>query len=271
MYVDEVEGALWSYERIEQLRVAEFPLERRRRVVVAIDPSGARGREDEGRDEIGIVVAVRGDDGHAYVLADRSLRNSPAVWGRVAVKAFHEFEADCIIAEENFGGDMVRFVIRTADPGAPVRVIHASRGKAVRAEPVSALYEQGMVHHVGRFGTLEDQLCGFTTLGYRGEDSPDHADALVWAITDLMLSQPDGWGLLEYYRREADATKTSTTAKATPPSATTRLRAPLGTSTVYGVTGRQYLVGADGLVEVTDEDAKPLVAQGFDKITEPVN
>ncbi|HUZ32905.1 MAG TPA: phage terminase large subunit [Xanthobacteraceae bacterium] len=176
-YIDDLDGALFNYESIARGRVAEFALERRRRVVVAVDPSGAAGRDDERADEIGIVVAARGDDGHAYVLADRSLRDGPAAWGRAAVQAYNEFAADRIVAEENFGGEMVRFVIRAANPHAPVQVISASRGKALRAEPVSALYEQGLVHHVGRFAVLEDQLCAFTTQGYRGEGSPDHADA----------------------------------------------------------------------------------------------
>jgi hypothetical protein len=138
-YIDDLDGALFSYEMIAQSRVAEFALARRSRVVVAVDPSGASGRDDEAANEIGIVVAAKGDDGHAYVLADRSLRDAPAAWGRAAVRAYHEFQADRIIAEENFGGEMVRFVIRAADANAPVQVITASRGKVLRAEPVSAL------------------------------------------------------------------------------------------------------------------------------------
>ena len=139
--------------------------------MVAVDPSGASGRDDERADEIGIVVAARGDDGHAYVLADRSLRDAPAAWGRAAAHAYHEFKADRIVAEENFGGEMVRFVIRAADAMRRCSV-SASRGKVLRAEPVSALYEQGLVHHVGRFAVLEDQLCAFTTQGYRARAAP---------------------------------------------------------------------------------------------------
>ena len=190
VYVDELDGALWTYEVIEVTRVEEFPKERCRRIVVAVDPSGAGSKDDASSDEIGIVVAALGDDGHGYVLADRSVRDSPAVWGRVAVETYREFRADHIIAERNFGGEMVRFVIKAVDAKAPVRIVTASRGKSVRAEPVSALYEKRLVHHVGRFGVLEDQLCAFTTSGYRGGDSPDHADALVWALTDLMVEQP---------------------------------------------------------------------------------
>jgi predicted phage terminase large subunit-like protein len=187
VYVDDLDGALFTYEIIARARVSEWPLARRARTVVAVDPSGAAGRDDKNADEIGIVVAARGDDGHAYVLADRSLRDAPAAWGRAVVQACHEFKADCIVVEDNFGGEMVRFVILTAKAGVRVEGVSASRGKVLRAEPVSALYEQGLVHHVGRFATLEDQLCAFTTAGYRGEGSPDHADALVFAITELML------------------------------------------------------------------------------------
>ena len=187
VYIDDLDGALFSYESIARARVAEFA-----RGALPPHRGGGRslGRRRPRRrdgDEIGIIVAAKGDDGHAYVLADRSLRDAPAVWGRAAVEAYHEFKADRIVAEENFGGEMVRFVIRAADANAPCRSISASRGKVLRAEPVSALYEQGLVHHVGRFAVLEDQLCAFTTQGYRGEGSPDQADALVFAITELML------------------------------------------------------------------------------------
>ena len=203
-YIDDLENALFSYEAIARARVTGIAPAQCSRVVVAVDPSGASSREDESADEIGIVVAARGQDGHAYILDDRSLRDAPAVWGRVVVQAFHEYGADRIIAEENFGGEMVRFVILAADPRARVHVISASRGKVLRAEPVSALYEQGLVHHVGRFGALEDQLCAFTTAGYRGEGSPDHADALVWALTDLMFGHADGWGVLRVLSSGSD-------------------------------------------------------------------
>ncbi len=202
VYIDDLDGALFSYEAIARARVSEIARARRCRVVVAVDPSGASGRDDERADEIGIVVAAKGDDGHAYVLADRSLRDAPAVWGRAVVQAYHEFDADRIVAEENFGGEMVRFVIRAADANARVHAVSASRGKVLRAEPVSALYEQGLVHHVGRFAVLEDQLCAFTTAGYRGEGSPDHADALVFAITELMLGNEAS--IIEFYRLQAE-------------------------------------------------------------------
>ena len=265
VYVDDLDGALFSYEVIARARVTEFALARCRRVVVAVDPSGAASREDERADEIGIVVAAKGDDGHAYVLADRSLRDAPAVWGRVAVQAYHEFEADQIIAEENFGGEMVRFVIRAADANAPVQVISASRGKVLRAEPVSALYEQGIVHHVGRFAVLEDQLCAFTTQGYRGEGSPDHADALVFAITELMLK--DNAPILEFYRRQAaDRQHAEADAGKRESDPVVRLQAPAGVSAVHGLSGAYYVVGAERVVAVKQEDAAVLISAGFGRV-----
>lgn len=185
VYVDEYEGALWTYEGLERGRVEELPENQRRRVVVAVDPSGAASPEDETRDEIGIVVAALGQDGHGYVLDDRSLRDSPSAWARQALTAYHEYGADCIVAEQNFGGEMVRSVIRAADPQVSVRLVTASRGKAVRAEPVSALYGEApefkniRIHHVGRFSRLEDQMVSFTSGGYRGEGSPDRVDACI--------------------------------------------------------------------------------------------
>jgi hypothetical protein len=278
VYIDDLDGALFSYETIARTRVADFALARCRRVVVAVDPSGAAGRDDERADEIGIIVAARGDDNHAYVLADRSLRDAPAAWGRAAVQAYHEYKADRIVAEENFGGEMVRFVIRAADPNAPVQVISASRGKVLRAEPVSALYEQGLVHHVGRFAVLEDQLCAFTTAGYRGEGSPDHADALVFAITELMLKESAA--ILEFYRRQAEETEQDRShlrpaaqadvgERASEPGVV-RLQAPAGISAVNGQSGAYYVVGADGVIDVRPEDVDALVRAGFAVISKDV-
>ena len=267
VYIEEIDGALFSYEVIARGRVAALAPARRRRVIVAVDPSGAASRDDERADEIGIVVAARGDDGHAYVLADRSLRDAPAVWGRVAVAAYHEFDADRIIAEENFGGEMVRFVIRAADANAPVQVISASRGKVLRAEPVSALYEQGLVHHVGRFAVLEDQLCAFTTAGYRGEGSPDHADALVFAVTELMLK--DNAPILEFYRRQAEARQHAQAETGEPThDPLVRLRAPIQVSVVHGQSGASYGVAADRIVAVKPDDAAALVAAGYTRVIE---
>ncbi len=283
VYIDELDGALFSYEIIARARVDKAPAPLPR-IVVAVDPSGASSRDDERADEIGIIVAAKGDDGHAYVLADRSLRDAPAAWGRAAVHALHEFDADCIVAEENFGGEMVRFVIRAADPNVKVHVISASRGKVVRAEPVSALYEQGLVHHVGRFRVLEDQLCAFTTAGYRGEGSPDHADALVFAIGELLLHERAA--ILEFYRRKAEdriaavaGPSHSGRASATPiaPLAAqkaaeaapmVRLQAPQPISGVHGPFGTYYMAQDGRTVLVPVAESNALMALGFVVIAE---
>jgi len=185
--LDDVPGALWTRAMIDDaLRPVDRP--DMARVVVAVDPSGTKGDSDAG-DSIGIVVAGKGRDGRAYVLADRTCKLSPNGWGRRAVEAYNEFEADKIIAERNFGGAMVEHVIRTADPYAPYEEVVASRGKSVRAEPVAALYEQGRVSHVVHLPDLEDQMCQMAGDGYLGEGSPDRLDALVWALSHLMLGE----------------------------------------------------------------------------------
>jgi len=205
----EVMGALWAIEDrtaedgrkipgIDTCRVSSVPVDLVR-VVVAVDPSGTKG--DGKGDNIGIVVAGKGVDGRAYVLADRTCQLSPDGWGRRAVAAYHEFSADRVIGESNFGGDMVRFVVQTADKSVPYAEVKASRGKVVRAEPVSALYEQGLVSHVGSFPDLEDQMVNMTASGFVGEGSPDRADALVWALTELMIG--DSFDLLTYIRATA--------------------------------------------------------------------
>lgn len=197
-WASEVNGALWAMEDrkapdgrtmpgLDSLRVASAP--EMKRIVVAVDPSGTRG--DGGGDDIGIVVAGLGLDGHGYVLADETCNLSPEGWGRRVVELYHRWSADRIVGERNYGGDMVRFTVATADRNATFKEVIASRGKSVRAEPISALYEQGRVHHVGDFPDLEDQMCNFTASGYLGEGSPDNCDAMVWAMTELMLGEPE--------------------------------------------------------------------------------
>ncbi len=132
-------------------------------------------------------MAGKGIDGRGYILADRTCKLSPDGWGRQAVNAYHEFRADRIVAERNFGGAMVEHVIKTIDKQASYKEVTASRGKVARAEPVAALYEQGRVSHHGPMPELEDQMCLIAPEGYVGEGSPDRADALVWALTELML------------------------------------------------------------------------------------
>lgn len=158
-----------------------------RRIVVAVDPSGTKG--DGGGDDIGIVIAGLGIDGRAYVMQDATCQLSPEGWGRRTVEMYHRWDADRIVGEKNFGGDMVRFTLATADKKASYKDVNATRGKVVRAEPISALYEQGKVSHCEIFADLEDQMCNMTAGGYVGEGSPDRADALVWALTELMLGK----------------------------------------------------------------------------------
>lgn len=155
------------------------------RIVVAADPSGTKG--DGGGDDIGIVVAGKGVDGRGYVFEDATCQLSPDGWGRRTVEMHRRWGADRVIGERNYGGAMVEFVVKTADRSVAYKEVTATRGKVVRAEPIAALYEQGKISHVGSFPDLEDQMCNFTASGFVGEGSPDRADAMVWALTELML------------------------------------------------------------------------------------
>lgn len=176
--LDDVDGALWTLALVDAARM-DRELPDLARVVVAVDPSGGSGPDS---DEQGIVVAGVGVDGLIYVLADRSCRLSPHGWASRAVAAYHEFKADRVVAEKNFGGEMVNSTIAQVDKNVAVKMVSASRGKMQRAEPVAALYEQGRVKHVQPMPDLEDQLVTWTpTSGL----SPDRLDALVWAVTEL--------------------------------------------------------------------------------------
>jgi hypothetical protein len=180
--VDEAPGALWTRAAIEAGRTWKPP--DLARIVVAIDPSAtATG------DEAGIItagVAGGGNGSHYYLLEDNSLQAAPIAWAQAAVAAYHRHQADRIVAEANNGGEMVAQTIRTVDATVPVRLVHASRGKQTRAEPISALYEQGQVHHCGSFPALEDEMC----LWIPGMPSPNRMDALVWAISELITRAP---------------------------------------------------------------------------------
>ena len=182
--LEDVQGALWTTAMIEPHRVKGAP--DLKRVVIAVDPSGTSGK-DAG-DEIGIVVAGKSRDDRYFVLCDGSCKLSPEGWARRTAELFKHWQADRVVAERNFGGAMVESVLRAAASELPVKLVTASRGKAVRAEPIAALYEQGKVSHVGAFDDLEDQMCSMTPAGYVGEGSPDRADALVWALTELQGS-----------------------------------------------------------------------------------
>lgn len=180
--LDDNPFALWKRAWVEQTRVQQAP--EMRRIVIGVDPAVSG---DETSDETGIVVAGMmggADSPHYFVLADRSLRGSPRDWARTAVSAYEEFGADRIIAEVNNGGEMVEATIRAVDLNVAYTAVRASRGKVIRAEPISALYEKGLVHHVGAFPVLEDQLCEWVP----GDPSPDRLDALVWAMTELQVA-----------------------------------------------------------------------------------
>ena len=182
----DLEGALWNRTLLEQGREA-FTHEPLTRIVIGVDPpASARG------DTCGIIVTGLTPSGQGKVVADASIRRpSPERWARAVAAAALDWKADRIVAEANQGGDMVASVLRAADCRMPIRLVHASRGKVARAEPVAALYEAGRVNHVGSFGPLEDEMCGLMAGGdYQGPGrSPDRADALVWALTELMLSR----------------------------------------------------------------------------------
>lgn len=180
--VEQIDGALWNRNDFDALRLAERP--ETERVIVAVDPPVTGNAKS---DACGIVVAGRNGD-TAFVLADRTVRSrTPLGWARVAIKAFHEFEADAVIAEVNQGGDLVKEVLAQVDALVPVIAVRANRGKWVRAEPVAALYAQGRVRHVGMLAELEDEMCAFGPDGLAEGHSPDRMDALVWAVGELLL------------------------------------------------------------------------------------
>lgn len=194
--LDDVPDALWRMEQFDTRTpanpkaagmspedIVRMPI--MRNIVVAVDPSGSRSAED-GSDDIGIVVSGFGMDDIFYVLEDATSDGSPDEWATAVVAAYRRHQADCIVAEENFGGALVEHAIRTKDRRIPYVPVRASRGKSVRAEPIAMLYEQGRVRHAGRFSELEDQMCSMSRSGYEGRGSPDRVDALVWGITYLM-------------------------------------------------------------------------------------
>ena len=176
----DIAGALFSMEHVDRNRVAAAPeLER---VVIAIDPAPT---SESGSDETGIMAVGKGSDGHGYVLQDHSLKGSPDEWARAAVKAYHQHQADRIVAEINCGGEMVETVLRSIEPDIPFTPLRAMRGKAKRAEPIAALYEQGKVHHVGEHERLEKQMRVFTGINGRRDD---RTDALCWGLHELLVS-----------------------------------------------------------------------------------
>lgn len=187
-------GALWNraifhHHRREKGRLPDF-----KRIVVAIDPQGKKGLEPGDTDDTGIVCVGLGIDGRGYVLADATLNETPAKWAKRALSVYDAHDADALVVEINYGGQMVKHTLESQRPGVRVVEVTATRGKHVRAEPISALYEQGLVSHIGTFQELENELCLFTAYGYEGRGSPNRADALVWALTDLFPQMVMGRG-----------------------------------------------------------------------------
>ncbi|MHC1999932.1 DNA-packaging protein [Methylobacterium sp. CM6241] len=183
--IEDRPDALWTREGIEAARRDGMP--ELRRIAVAVDPPAS---SKAGADACGIVAAGLGPDGHAYVVADATLgRASPQAWAGAALALYHRLEADSLVVEVNQGGEMAIAVIAEVDASVPVIPVRATRGKYLRAEPVSVLYAQGRVHHVGSLPALEDELCDFGPGGLSSGASPDRLDALVWALTHLMLGQ----------------------------------------------------------------------------------
>lgn len=182
--IEEVPGALWMLAMIDKNRVTEAPP--LKRIVIPIDPQGKTIVSAE----TGIIPCGLGMNGHGYVLEDISLNARPEVWGSKAIEAYEKWKADRIIAEVNYGGEMVEAVILSINPHVSVKTVHASRGKLIRAEPISAKYEKGLIHHVGKFPRLEDEMCTYTT---DSKWSPNRLDSMVWGMTELMLHPVSQW------------------------------------------------------------------------------
>lgn len=275
--LDDVPGALWNRKMIDDNRILpvdpETPilLPTMERLVVAVDPPKEVG---EAAAECGIMVCGKTLEGHGYLLKDATISGSPEEWGREAVKAFDQFQADLLVYEANQGGEMVAAVLRAAarqlkEDGErsadfiPLKAVHATRGKMVRAEPISQLYEQNKMHHVGTFPDLEDQLCEYTPDGSMGY-SPDRMDALVWAFTELLVGVIAYEGLMDFYRQESKAiTDRLGGKKHSTPSADVPLKGPPGTNTAYSRNGNKYMLQPDGLFYVKEEDVESLKNAGF--------
>ena len=180
--IEDVDGALWTPNLIDRARKPEGTEVELQQIIVGIDPAVT---SSDSSDETGIVVVGKDFNGHFYVLEDISGRHTPDKWARMSINAFYEWEADRIVAEVNNGGDLVERLIRSAGPNIPYRSVRATRGKLVRAEPISALYEQEKVHHIGYFPELETQMCTYTG---QTTPSPDRLDALVWGLSELNKS-----------------------------------------------------------------------------------
>lgn len=270
-------GTPSEFQKIDVLRRAAKAITERvpedlSRIIVAVDPNASN---DEGSDEIGITVHGKGLSGRGYLLADCSMRGSPNEWASTAILAHDAFNADRIIGEANQGGNMVQYTIESAAKALKkeglrssdfvgITLVHATRGKVTRAEPVSSLYEQNRITHVGTHTGLEDQMCLFTSdfdrkaMGY----SPDRVDALVWGFTHLFHEQQDGAGVFEFIMNEAAKKAALEKPKEATQEGWVTMIAPPGISTAYGRLGDKYTV-EDGHILVKPEDVSPLRGSGF--------
>jgi hypothetical protein len=198
-YEPQAVGSIWTMRDINEGRQSEVPNDLSR-ILVAVDPAVS---SHEHSDEHGVMVVAASQSGHGYVLEDGSTRGAPEQWARRAIALYDRYDADGIVIEKNQGGDMCRHVIDSVRPGINIIEVHATRGKHVRAEPISALYALGRIHHVGTFPQLESQMCQITASGYEGTGSPDRVDAMVWGFTELFPKLVNKAG--EVYRQQAVA------------------------------------------------------------------
>jgi phage terminase large subunit-like protein len=231
--LEDVPGALWTVEMLDRSRRERAP--ELLRIVVAIDPAVS---SHEGSDETGIIVAGKDTNGHGYIIEDLSGRYAPNEWAMVSIQAFHRHAADRIVAEVNQGGAMVEATLRTIDPNIPYSAVHASRGKYIRAAPVSALFAQDRVHLVGSFPELEDQLLQFTPDMDRSRSSPDHADAAIWGLTELLIDQEAYAGLLTWYENDAAQTRAKISQPAAPAPAENSPHSADPAPVVYPIYGQ---------------------------------
>jgi hypothetical protein len=198
-YEPQAVGAIWNMRDINEGRETELPNDLSR-ILIAVDPAVS---SEAHSDEHGIVAVASSQSGHGYMLEDGTTKGAPERWARRAIAMYDRYDADGIVIEKNQGGDMCRHVLNSVRPGINIIEVHATRGKHVRAEPISALYALGRIHHVGTFPQLESQMCQITASGYEGDGSPDRVDAMVWGFTELFPKLVNKSN--EVYRQQAVA------------------------------------------------------------------
>ena len=260
--LEDVQGALWTRDLLEQTRKNKGEIPPLKRIVIAIDPAVS---VTESSDETGLLVCGLGVDGHGYVLEDASGKFSPVEWARRAVSLYRNYGADRIVAEKNQGGVMVESTIRAVDQNVSLKLVHASKGKITRAEPISALFEQRRAHLVGGFDLLEDQLATYQA---GSAASPDRLDALVWGLTELMIEGGSSIGFLDYMEAQAKAVWGMPSSLDEP---MIKLLAPIGMGSAQLWSGRTINIPTNRIVEMAASDAKPLIGAGWVKVESVVN